>query len=406
VVHIRALVLQDPSMRIEPSQRVQSIGAYAFAEVDRQVEKLRAKGIEPIDFGVGDPTIPPPEIVREATKQGVEKHKTAGYPSYIGMAEYRQAVAEWTGRRFGVKLDADREITSTIGAKEAVFNFAEAFVDPGDVVIVPTPGYPPYTRGTLFAEGKVYYVPVLPENDFLIDLEAIPADVARAARTMWINYPNSPSGAVATREFMRAVVEFGHKNDIIIASDEAYSEIYYTDEPPMTILEVDREGVVVFQSLSKRSAMTGYRVGWVAGDERIVATFKKVKTNIDSGTPNFVQEAAIAALSDEEHVAKSRADYRLKRDILADALVASGLEDCRPAATIYLWQRAPGGLSSVEFATRLLDPEIAVVTTPGAWISEQTESGLNPGEGFVRFALVPSVEDTEKAAERICNAAW
>jgi len=393
-------------MRIEPSQRVQSIGAYAFAEVDQQVEKLRAKGIEPIDFGVGDPTIPPPDVVREATRQGVEKHKTAGYPSYIGMAAYRQAVAAWTKRRFGVTLDPDKEITSTVGAKEAVFNFAEAYVNPGDVVIVPTPGYPPYTRGTLFAEGKVYYVPVLPENDFLIDLAAIPQKVARAAKIMWVNYPNSPSGAVATREFMESVVEFGHKNDVIIASDEAYSEIYYTAEPPMSILELAREGVVVFQSLSKRSAMTGYRVGWAAGDESIVATFKKVKTNIDSGTPNFIQEAAIAALSDEEHVTRSREEYRRKRDILVDALAASGLEECRPAATIYLWQRVPEGASSVDFATRLLDPKIAVVTTPGAWISEQTESGLNPGEGFVRFALVPSVADTEKAAERIAAAKW
>ena len=393
-------------MLIQPSRRVQSMGAYAFAEVDLLVQDLKSKGIQPIDFGVGDPTIPPPAIVRDRTKKGVEQHKTAGYPSYIGMAQFREAVAAWTERRFGVKLDPEREVTSTIGAKEAVFNFAEAFVDPGDVVIVPTPGYPPYARGTLFAEGEVYRVPVLAENDFLIDLEAIPEAVARAARIMWINYPNSPSGAVAPRGFLEAVVGFGRRHDIIIASDEAYSEIYYTEEPPMSVLEVARDGVVVFQSLSKRSAMTGYRVGWVAGDERIVETFKKVKTNIDSGTPNFVQEGAIAALSDEEHVRESRAEYARKRDILADALVASGLTDCRQAATIYLWQEVPEGYPSVEFATRLLDPEIAVVTTPGAWISDATESGLNPGESFVRFALVPSLDDTMKAAERIRRAKW
>jgi len=393
-------------MQIVPSQRVQSIGAYAFAEVDRQVEKLRAAGIKPIDFGVGDPTVPPPPIVRRATKAGVEKHKTAGYPSYIGMKEYREAVAAWTERRFGVRLDPAREVAATIGAKEAVFNFAEGFVNPGDLVIVPTPGYPPYTRGTLFAEGKVHYVPVLPENDFLMDLDAIPKDVAKAAKIMWVNYPNSPSGAVATREFMGRVVEFGHRHDIIIASDEAYSEIYFTDEPPMSMLEVDREGVIVFQSLSKRSAMTGYRIGWAAGDARIVDVFKKVKTNIDSGTPNFIQEGAIAALSDEKHVAKSRAEYRRKRDILADALVASGLADCRPAATIYQWQRVPDGCTSVEFATALLDPKIAVVTTPGAWLGNETADGRNSGEGFVRFALVPSIEDTKRAAARIAAAKW
>jgi LL-diaminopimelate aminotransferase len=393
-------------MRIIPSDRVQAIGSYAFAEVDRQVENLRDRGIEPIDFGVGDPTIAPPEVAREATREGVEKHKTAGYPSYIGMERYRQAVADWTQDRFGVDLDPESEITSTIGSKEGVFNFAEGFLNPGDVAIVPTPGYPPYTRGTQFAEGEVYYVPILPENDYLIDLDAIPDDVAEAAKIIWVNYPNSPTGNVAPREFFERVVEFGHENDIIVASDEAYTEIYYTDEPPISMLEVERDGVVVFQSLSKRSAMTGWRCGWVAGDERIVDVFKKVKTNIDSGTPNFVQEAAIAALGDEDHVESSRADYHEKRDLLADALVESGLPDCRPDATIYLWQQVPEGYSSVDFATELLEPEIAVVTTPGAWISDETDDGLNPGEGFVRFALVPSIDATRKAAERIAAAEW
>jgi len=393
-------------MQVVPSKRVSSIGAYAFAEVDRQVERLKEQGIQPIDFGVGDPTTPTPELVREATKAGVERHRSSGYPSYIGSAEYRQAIADWMKRRFGVTLDPEREITSTIGSKEAVFNFAEAFVNPGDIVIVPTPGYPPYTRGTQFAEGEVYYVPLLAENGFLIDLEGIPADVAERARILWINYPNSPSGAVAPRQFLEQVAAFGQEHNVIIASDEAYSEIYYTDEPPLSMLEVARDGVVVFQSLSKRSAMTGYRIGWAAGDERIIETFKKVKTNIDSGTPTFIQEGAIAALQDEEHVQQSRTEYRLKRDILADALVASGLQDCRPDATIYLWQRVPQGWTSVAFATRLLEADIALVTTPGAWLSQQTADALNPGEGFVRFALVPSLENTRKAAEKLAAAQW
>ncbi|MFP4029366.1 MAG: aminotransferase class I/II-fold pyridoxal phosphate-dependent enzyme [Candidatus Brocadiia bacterium] len=393
-------------MEIVPSQRVQSIGSYAFAEVDEKVKQLEKEGIEPIDFGVGDPTIPPPPIVRDAVKEGVETHKTAGYPSYIGMDCYRETIARWTEDRFGVSLDPEKEITSSIGAKEGVFNFAEGFVDPGDTVIVPTPGYPPYTRGTIFAEGEVFYVPVLPENNYLIDLDDIPGQVADAARIIWVNYPNSPTGAVAPREYLEKIVEFGQNHNIIVASDEAYSEIYYTEEPPISMLEVGREGVVVFQSLSKRSAMTGYRVGWVAGDRRIVEIFKKVKTNIDSGTANFVQEAAIAALNDEEHVCESRELYRQKRDLLADALVDSGLPDCRPEATIYLWQSVPEGHTSVDFATSLLDPDIAVVTTPGAWISNETRDGLNPGEGFVRFALVPSLKNVEKAAERIRDASW
>jgi LL-diaminopimelate aminotransferase len=393
-------------MNVSPSRRVSSIGNYAFAEIDRQVDNLRKRGIEIIDFGVGDPTTPPPKVVLKATKNGVEKHRTTGYPSYIGMPEYRQAIAEWMLGRFGVDLDPASEITSTLGSKEGIFNFAEGFVNPGDVVIVPTPGYPPYTRGTIFAEGEVYYTPLLPENGYLINLESIPNEIAERAKIIWVNYPNNPTGAMAGEEFYRSVVEWGHEHDVIVASDEAYSELYYTEKPPMSILNVARENVVVFQSLSKRSAMTGYRVGWVAGDADIIDTFKKVKTNIDSGTPNFIQEGAIAALGDEDHVEQSRSNYMKKRDLLADAFTTSGLEDCRPAGTIYLWQEVPAGYNSVDFATRLLEPDIAIVSTPGTWISNETQSGLNPGEGFVRLALVPSIESTEKAADRISKAIW
>ncbi|MBI2190401.1 MAG: aminotransferase class I/II-fold pyridoxal phosphate-dependent enzyme [Planctomycetes bacterium] len=388
-------------MEIVASRRVQSIGSYAFAEVDREVEKLRQKGITPIDFGVGDPTIPTPEFIRKAAQAGVDRRQSSGYPSYVGALEFREAIAAWTHRRFGVKLDAESEIASSIGAKEAVFHFAEGFVNPGDLVIVPTPGYPPYSRGTLFAEGKVYYVPLLPENGFLIDLDAIPAEVRKKAKLIWINYPNSPSGAVASLDYLHRVVDFGQRNGILVASDEAYSEIYFGPEAPHSILEVAKEGVVVFQSLSKRSAMTCYRVGWLAGDARAISIFKKVKTNIDSGTATFIQDAAIAALADETHVEQSRAEYKFKRDILVGGLARAGLPDCTPQATIYLWQRVPKGMTSVELATRLLSPAVAIVTTPGAWLSDRTESGQNPGMGFVRFALVPSVEKTREAAEKL-----
>ena len=195
------------------------------------------------------------------------------------------------------------------------------------------------------------------------------------------------------------MAEFGRKHDILIASDEAYTENYY-GEAPHSMLEVAKEGVIVFQSLSKRSCMTGYRVGWVAGDRDAIAAFKKLKTNIDSGTPTFIQDAAIAALSDEQHVAKLRELYRKKRDLICDAFVAAGLPECRPEATLYIWQQVPKGMTSVEFAKQLLDPAIAVVATPGNWISEATPSG-NPGEGFVRLALVPTIEECEQAAERI-----
>ena len=379
------------------SRRLASLGSYAFAEVDREVAKLRQRGIEPIDFGVGDPTVATPEVVRSATAAAIETRRSAGYPSYIGDAAFRSAVSTWSERRFGVSLDPETEVSSTAGAKEAVFNFHEAVVDPGDLVLCPSPGYPPYSRGTLFAEGEPYYLPLLAERNFLLDLSAIPSEVARRAKVLWINYPNSPSGAVAPRSFYQEVLAFAASYDLIIASDEAYSEIYF-GEPPLSMLNVSKHRVLAFNSLSKRSAMTCYRIGWVAGDPDLVALFREVKTNVDSGTPTFIQDGATAALGDETHVRNFREQYRHKRDLLCAALVEAGLPDCHPAATLYVWQRVPEHLSAVEFATALLQPEIGIVTTPGPWIAEANPSGLNPGEGYVRFALVPSLADTERAA--------
>ncbi len=386
-------------MPVRTSKRLSSIGGYAFAEIGKKVEELKKRGINPINFGVGDPTEPTPEIVRRAIKNAVDLRAESGYPSYIGSLEYRRAIADWTCRRFGIKLDVEAEICASIGSKEAVFNFPEAFIDPGDVVLVPNPGYPPYSRGTLFSEGEVYYMNLLPERGFLPDLDSIPEDICRRAKIMWINYPNNPTGAIAPRKFFEKAVAFGQRHGIIIASDEAYSENYY-DDPPASMLEFSRDGVVVFQSLSKRSCMTGYRVGWVAGDSEIVGAFKKLKTNVDSGTPTFIQDAAIAALSDEKHVEDLRVLYRKKRDAIAGAFVDAGLADCRPDATLHMWQRVPEGFTSVEFAERLLDPKIAIVVTPGAWVSDEAH-GANPGEGFVRLSLVPSIEECHEVAQRI-----
>ena len=388
-------------MAIQASRRVQSIGGYAFAEVDQLAADLKQKGVDVIDFGVGDPTIPTPAFIREACKQALDRRAAAGYPSYVGQPEFRQAAADWLGRRFGADLDPETQVTATIGSKEAVFHFHEGFVDPGDVVIIPSPGYPPYGRGTLFAEGEAFFIPIVAENDFLPDLEAIPDDIARRAKLMWINYPNSPTGKIAPPEFFRRVIEFGRQFGIIIASDEAYVDIYFTDEPPHSILEYGTEGVVAFFSLSKRSAMTGWRVGFAAGDAEIVGVLRKVKTNLDSGTPQFIQDAAAAALGDETHVAQMRRDYHRKRDIICHAFVELGLPDCRPEATLYVWQRVPEGMSSTGFAKALLAEEVALVVTPGEWISDVTHDGRNPGDGYVRLALVPSIERTQEAAERL-----
>lgn len=386
-------------MEIKVADRLKELGSYAFADVDNIVDRLKRQGIEPIDFGVGDPTLPTPEIVRRACAGALEARKSSGYPSYVGSGEFRETVSWWTRRRFGVHLDPETEIMSTIGSKEAIFNFPETFINPGDYALAPNPGYPPWSRGTHFAEGCTYFLNLLPENGFFPDLDSVPGQVLERAKILWINYPNNPTAAFPTEEFYRRVLEFGEKHGIIIASDESYTENYYR-EPPPSILQLKREGVVVFQSLSKRSNMTCYRAGWMAGDSRILDAFKRVKPNIDSGTPTFIQDAAAAALRDETHVEELREDYRTKKDLLMDALEAAGMERCEPEGTIYLWQKVPPGWSSVDFAKKLLDPEVAVVTTPGAWISSRAH-GVNPGEGFVRFALVPSLERVREAADRI-----
>ncbi len=381
------------------SDRLNRLSAYAFAAIQERVADLTARGLAPVDFGVGDPTLPTPDLIRRACVAGIEEHRGAGYPPYRGTAGFRRAVAEWTERRFGITLDPEMEVCSSIGSKEAIFNFPEAILNPGDIALVPDPGYPPYARGTLFAEGVVHPLPILGANDFLPDLEAIPDDVAARAKIFWLTHPNSPSGKVAPPEFLKRWIEWCRERNIIAASDEAYSEIYFGD-PPHTALEYGREGVVVFQSLSKRSAMTGYRIGWVAGDPAIVKAFEKVKTNVDSGTPFFIQEAGIAALSDESHVEGFRAHYRKLRDRLVDAFERAGCPRCEPEATLYIWQKAPEGMTSLQFAERLLDPKISAVTTPSSLLrSGDAEEPLE--EAYVRLSLVPSIEDCERVAAAI-----
>ncbi|MCG3132971.1 MAG: LL-diaminopimelate aminotransferase [Planctomycetes bacterium] len=389
-------------MSVRGSLRLESLGGYAFAEVDRIVEDLRRQGASVLDFGVGDPKAPTPEIARERAKRALDEHATTGYPSYIGSQGFRAACADWIGRRFGVKVDPAKHVSATIGSKEAVFHLPLAFVDPGDVVISPNPGYPPYTRGTMFAGGRNWTYPLRASQGFLPDLGAIPADVLRETRVLWICSPNSPTGSVAPLDFLRDAAKFCRKHGILLASDEAYSELWFGDEPPHSALETGLENVLSVFSMSKRSNMTGWRVGFVAGDEEAVRLFRKLKTNIDSGTPNALQDGSVAALSDETHVAAMRREYRAKRDLLCGAFRKLGLPDCTPEATIYVWQKGPAGMSSVEFAKRLLDPAVAVVTTPGTWLSSP-DGGEDPGEGYVRLALVPTPEECADAARRLAG---
>jgi LL-diaminopimelate aminotransferase len=387
-------------MTVRGSQKLSSLGGYAFAEVDKLVEELKAKGVSVLDFGVGDPRAPTPALVRSRGQSAIDEHATSGYPSYVGSLSFRKAAAEWIGRRFGVTLDPAKHVTATIGSKEAVFHLPLAFVDPGDVVVSPNPGYPPYTRGTLFAGGTNYTYPLRAEEGFVPNLGKIPESVLARTKMIWVCYPNSPTGAVAPLSFFQEAAEICREKNILLVSDEAYSEMYFTPEAPPSALQAGLENVLAVFSMSKRSAMTGWRVGFVAGDEQAVSLFKKIKTNIDSGTPSFIQDASVAALSDESHVKEMRDEYRKKRDILCGAFKKLGLPDCTPASTMYLWQQGPRGMSAVEFAKRLLAPEIAIVATPGTWLSSP-DAGFDPGEGRVRLALVPTVEECEEAARRL-----
>jgi LL-diaminopimelate aminotransferase len=391
-------------MKMVASERIQELTGYAFSVIDEKVAELKRRGIAPVDFGVGDPHEPPfPSVVRR-TKEALDENLASGYPSYIGAAQFRREVSEYYRRVYGVPLDPETEVVSSLGSKEMIFNFHEAFVDPGDTVIVPNPAYPPYIRGTRFAEGKCFFVNLLESNRFVPDLDSIPKQVWQAAKLIWVCYPNNPTTVFAPDSFYEKLVRLAREYEVIIGSDEAYVENYY-GQRPRSILEFTREGVVSFQSFSKMANMTMFRVGFVAGDSRIVSQVKKLKTNIDSGTPTFVQLGALAALTDTEALAGMRAGYRAKLEVLRSALRGRGFPEGYSDGTIYLWQKAPSGMDGMALAQRFLAPDLGLVVTPGGMLSREVD-GVNPGKDFVRFALTPTLEEMTEAARRIERAAF
>lgn len=383
---------------IQPSQYIQSLPQYAFKIIEDQVQTLRKKGIQTIDFGMGDPTTPTPLFIRRACQNALHQHKSSGYPLYEGSLEYRQTIAHFMQNRFNVKLNPETEISSTLGSKEAIFNFPHAFLNPGDYVLAPSPSYPPYFTGTTFAGGHTYFYPLLEKNNFYPDFTRFPKKILKKTKILWLNYPNNPTGQTATRSFYLEAIRFARRHNLILASDECYSEIYFK-KPPLSLLEITRKNVVVFQSLSKRSCMTSYRVGWICGDPHLIHIFRQLKTNLDSGTPQFIQTAAIAALKNETHVRKNRTLYEQKLQILASAFQKIGLPNSIPEATFYLWQKIPTDYNSITFAQKLIQ-ECGIVATPGELISQPTQN-LNPGQNFVRFALMPSLPEIRLAAKRI-----
>ena len=310
--------------------------------------------------------------------------------------EFRQAVADWYGRRFGVTLDAATEVVSLIGSKEGVANMAVAYVDPGDVVLVPTPAYPVYAIGTRFNGGDVHFLPLTRDNGFLPDLASIPADVLERAKMLWINYPNNPTGAVCDLSFFEEAVEFAHRHNVVLCHDAAYTELGFDGYRAPSILQVDgaREVAIEFHSLSKTFNMTGWRIGMAVGSAELVGTMAQVKSNVDSGVFQPVQEAAILALEHaEEFLGPIREVYQERRDTLIDGLHRAGFELPAPQATFYVWLPVPGGWTSTDFTARLLD-EAGIVTTPGNGFGD-------PGEGFIRMTLCSPAERLKEAVERL-----
>lgn len=387
------------SIKVDLADRVKSLPPYLFARIDEMNAEARARGVDVIDMSIGDPDLPTPEHVVRAMQSAVEKPEHHRYPSYAGMLSYREAVSEWFLNRFSVRLDPASEVISLIGSKEAVGHFPLAFINPGDVVLCPTPAYPVYSIGTLFAGGEPYFMPLKAENAFLPDLKAIPEDILKRAKVIFLNYPNNPTSASASKDFFREVIEFAERNEIIVCHDAAYTELYFDGNKPISFLEVDgaREVGVELHSLSKSYNMTGWRIGFAVGNSDIVAGLGKIKTNIDSGVFQAIQEASIVALNTDEGVLSDlRNSYQKRRDALFNGLRGLGIDVNIPEATFYLWAKVPEGFTSESFVAHLLN-KAGVLGTPGNGFGD-------PGEGYIRFALTVSVERTEEAVERISRA--
>jgi len=383
-------------VRIEKAERLKRLPPYLFKEIDHRKEEVRAKGIDIIDLGVGDPDLPTPPHIIEASKRAASDPANHRYPSYSGMADFNAAVARWYKRRFNVDLDPGTEVVTLIGSKEGIAHIPLAFINPGDIALVPNPGYPVYHIGTQFAGGEPYFMDLLKENRFLPDLESISRETAQKAKIMFINYPNNPTAAVANRDFFESIVAFAGEHNVIVCHDAAYSEMAFDDYRPMSFLEVKGAKTVgiEFHSLSKTYNMTGWRIGFAVGCADVISALGQVKSNIDSGAFQAVQIAGIAALEgDQACVEDMRRTYAERRDINVAGLRSIGLSMEKPRATFYLWVEVPQGYTSTEF-TGLLLTEAGIVTTPGNGFG-------TAGEGYIRMALTVDRERIREAVERI-----
>ncbi len=376
------------------ADRIKHLPPYLFAAIDKAKQEARAKGVDVIDLSVGDPDLPTPAHIIDALDRAARDTSNHQYPSYEGKLTFRTAVANWYKETFGVDLDPQKEVLTLIGSKEGIAHAPLAFINPGDLALVPDPAYPVYRTAVSFAGGVPITMPLLKENGFLPDLDAIDPTTARKAKLIFLNYPNNPTAASADRAFFKKLIDFARENKIIVMHDNPYSEVYYDGQRSMSIFEVEgaKDVAVEFHSLSKTYNMTGWRIGAVVGNPEIVAGIGKIKSNIDSGTFGAVQDAGIAAMKSPESVVDGiRKVYQHRIDVLYRALKDMGMQLEKPRATLYLWAYVGG--SSIEYTKRLLD-ETGIVATPGVGFGQY-------GEGYIRFSITQPTERIEAAVDRL-----
>ena len=378
------------------ASRIEKVPPYLFVGISRKIAEKRAQGIDVISFGIGDPDIPTPENVVNKLRETALDSPNHRYPETDGLPEFRQAVADWYQRRFGISVHPDKETLPLIGAKEGIGHAALCFIEPGDIALVPDPGYPVYSVGTWFAGGECHWMPLLEENGWMPDLDAISGDVADKATVMWLNYPNNPTGAIADADYFAKVVEFAKAHDIAVMHDASYSEVAFDGYRPISFLETPGaiDVGVEFHSLSKSYNMTGWRLGMAVGNEDIISALMVIKSNLDSGVPNAIQYMGMEAMELSQNAIDERnAIYEHRRDRVVQTLRDIGLDAIPPKASLYVWTRIPEGFTSAEFTALLLD-EADIVVTPGNGYGEY-------GEGYIRLSLTINDEDMEKGLARL-----
>jgi len=381
---------------MQVAARLNNLPSYVFAEVDRLLADLRAKGVDVINLGIGSPDLPPPAWIVDTLHRAAQDATKHSYAGYYGLPSLRQATATYYRNRFGVELDPQREIVILIGSKEGIFNTALAFIDAGDVALIPDPGYPTYTMSVRMAGGDVVPVPLRAERDFLPDLSAIPGDVLRRARLLWLNYPNNPTGATADLGFLATAIEFAKEHNLLLCYDNPYCDVTFDGYVAPSPLQIPgaKDVVLEFNSLSKTYNMAGWRVGMAVGSAQAVEALARVKTNVDSGIFAPIQEAAAAALcADQSWLQERNAIYQARRDAVLAFLPTIGMHAATPKATLYVWAQVPAGETSAGFAKR-------VVERTGVWFTPGTAFGAH-GEGYVRISLSTPAERLQEASERL-----